>query len=147
MVLLVLAAQTAKNGDGLIHVRLRNRHLLEATLECSVLLNRLLDLFSGGRSDAPKQPAAERGLQDGRTIVCGGRRGAEVVNVVDEHHHGALLCSLDNLGDNDGESLLNLAGHWHPAPHCPEVKLKQTKRCEVVQGRLPRLYVARDPPQ
>ena len=48
------------------------------------------------------------------------------MNVVDEHHHGALLCSLDNLGDNDGESLLKLAGHLASRAHCPEVKLKQT---------------------
>ena len=108
------------------------RDLLEPALERGVLLDGLLELLGGGRADALEQPAAERGLEDGSAVVPRGRGGAQVVDVVDEHHHRALLRRLDDLGDHDGEALLELAGHLAPRAHRAQVELEQPR---VAQGR------------
>jgi hypothetical protein len=49
------------------------------------------------------------------------------VYVVDEHHHRALLRRLDDLGDHDGEALLELAGHLAPRAHRAQVELQETR--------------------
>jgi hypothetical protein len=88
--------------------------------------------------DAPmhlSKPRPERGLEDRRAVVPRGGRGAQVVYVVDEHHHRALLRRLDDLGDHDGEALLELAGHLAPRAHRAQVELEQPRVAQRARGR------------
>ena len=101
MVCLVTLLQAAQNTDGVIYAGLAHVHLLEAALQCGVLLDVLAVLIQGGRTDQAQLATGKHGLEH---VACvhgafGRARTDDGVNLVDEGHD-LTLGLLDFLEDS-----------------------------------------------
>src|SRR5690606_23920737 len=106
---LVLLLQTAQDGDGRLHRRLFDQHLLEAALERGVLLDVLAVFVERGGADAVQLATGERGLQHvARVHRALGLAGADHgVELVDEEDDAALV--LGDLLQHRLQALLEFA--------------------------------------
>lgn len=101
-------AQSAQDGDGVLHARLVDHHLLEAAFEGGVLLDVLAVLVEGGRADHVEFAAGEHRLEHVARVhgPFGGARADDGVQFVDEEQD-APLGGLD-LAEHGLEAFLEL---------------------------------------
>ena len=106
---LVALLQAAQDGDGGLHARLLDQHLLEAALERGVLLDVLAVLVERGGADAVQLAARERGLEHvaGVDRALGLAGADQRVDLVDEDEGAALV--LRQLLQHRLQALLELA--------------------------------------
>ena len=100
MVCLVTLLQAAQNTDGVIYAGLAHVHLLEAALQCGVLLDVLAVLIQGGRTDQAQLATGKHGLEHVARVhgAFGCASADDGVNLVDEGHNLAFGL-LDFLED------------------------------------------------
>ncbi len=123
VVLLVRAAQSGQDEDGVLDARLADGHRLEASLERRVLLDPAVLLESGGAHQV-QVAAGETGLQDVASIHPPGFAGAagpdDGVQLVDEDDQ--LVRAGADLIHQRGEALLEVATVAGARHHAGEVE-------------------------
>ncbi|CAM5676624.1 hypothetical protein SGRIM119S_02326 [Streptomyces griseorubiginosus] len=102
-------AQSAQDGDGVLHARLVDQDLLEAAFEGGVLLDVLAVLVEGGGADHVEFTAGEHRLEHVARVhgPFGGARADDGVEFVDEEQDAAL--GGLHLGQHGLEAFLELA--------------------------------------
>ena len=121
----VALLEAAQDGDGVLHARLADQHLLEAAFECGVLLQVLAVLVERGRTDAAQLAARERGLEHvagihGAIGLAGTDQG---VDLVDEQDH--LAIGLREVVEHRLQALLELAAELGARDERREVEREQ----------------------
>ena len=122
MVQLVALLQPAQDRDGGFDARLVDQHLLEAALECRVLLDVLAVLVERGGADAVQFAARERGLQHVAGIDRAfGLAGTDHrVQLVDEQDDAARLGG--DFLQHGFQTLLELAAILRPGEQARHVE-------------------------
>ena len=120
---LVAVLQAAQDADGVLHRRLADEHLLEATLECGVLLDVLAVLVESGGADHPQFAAGQHRLDHVACIhrALAGRTSAhDGVQLVDERDD--LTGRVLDVVEHGLEPFLELAAILRAGDHRTEVE-------------------------
>ena len=125
MVCLVAFLQTAQNTDGVLDAGLAHVHLLEATLQCGVLLDVLAVLVQGGGTDQAQLASGEHGLEH---VACvhgafGCASTDNGVNLVDEGHN--LTLGLLDFFEDCLQTLLEFTAVLCACDHGAQVQANQ----------------------
>ncbi len=125
MVGLVAPLEAAQDRDGVLDRGLADVDLLEAPLQCGVLLDALAVLVEGGRADHAQLAPGQHGLEHvaGVHRALGGARADHGVQLVDEGDD--LAVALLDLVEHGLEPLLELAAELRARDHRAEVERDQ----------------------
>ena len=126
MVHLVAFLQPAEDADGVLDGGFADVDLLEAALECGVLLHVLAVLLEGGGADEAQFTAGEHGLDHVAGVhggVAGGSGADDGVQLVDEGDD--LPVGVLDLVEHRLEALLELAAVLRAGDHGSQVEADQ----------------------